>query len=322
MEWRCGIPRKDLNLALLGNIDRWTGLGIIIDTFDNDGRRDNPQIYGVYNDRSFAFNPVSDGKENVLGICQANVRQIAANPETKFVKLLVRLKDKTLFVAYDNSGIASTAPGWTDCFTAQVPIEDQPTGYYLGLTAETGGLSDFHDIKSVTTWSFREPTKLRDNAPDKDEPLDSRKRVEKEPKDYKPRKADGEDPAYEIVKRLIELEKKDEAFSTSLEQKFKDMQQKLESMERDQIQTLTRVQQGLESIRSAVDVNRIEELKRDIKSALESLNVVQTRINTIETHVEGTKKKLTPSMDYMKPSPLNFESLLSEAVPGAFGHTS
>jgi len=69
------------------------------------------------------------------------------------------------------------------------------------------------------------------------------------------------------------------------------MQQKLESMERDQVQTLTKVQQGLEAIRSAVDVNRIEELKRDVKSALSALNNVQTRINTIETHVEGTNKK-------------------------------
>jgi len=245
-----------------------------------------------------------------LGICTANVRQISANPEAKFGKLLVRLQDKVLYVAYDVSAITGTEPGWKDCFKVPVPIDDQLTGYYLGITAETGGLSDFHDVKSLTTWSIRptpfKPT-ARETVQDQQEVTDKRRKVD-EPKNKdkddilkdkirdskdsnKLKKGDMEDPTIEIINRLVELEKKDDVFGTSLETKFKEMQQKLETMEKDQVDILNRLQQGLESIRSAVDVNRIEELKRDVKSALSALYAVQGRINTIETHVEGNSKK-------------------------------
>jgi len=304
---------------VMGNIDRWTGLGIIIDTFDNDGNRDNPQIYAVYNDHSFTFNPSSDGKERTIGVCHALIRQITSTPEAKFAKILIRLKDKTLYVAYDLGAITGTTePAWTECFQAPVPIEDQMSGYFLGITAETGGLSDYHDVKSLTTWSIRtlktrEFDRGNDSEQDKEKDKDkddSKKKVDdirsrdkdfqnaKDPRDSLPKdipgkvkKIDGDDPAAEIVNRLAELEKRDDAFSTALETKFKEMQVKLEAMEKDQIQTLTRVQQGLEAIRNAVDVNRIEELKRDVKSALTALNNVQNRINNIETHVEGTNTK-------------------------------
>jgi len=134
-----------------------------------------------------------------------------------------------------------------------------------------------------------EPPKYRDrdvqNTKDRDPPKDATREIPKV------KKYEGDDPASEIINRLLELEKKDEAFGTTLENKFKEMQQKLESMEKDQLQTLNRVYQGLDSIRSAVDVNRIEELKSDVKSALAALNKVQNRIDSIETHVEGTNKK-------------------------------
>jgi len=300
---------------VMGYLDRWNGLGIIIDTFDNDGQRDNPQIYAVYNDNSYNFRPATDGKEKTLGICQAAVRQVTATPENKFVRLAIRLKEKMLTVSYDLSALSgSEQVEWTNCFTAPVPIEDQLSGYYIGITAETGGLSDYHDVKSVATWSIRTPVRREEQPSDED--TDTKKRVDDSRRDRdrdrdrdsqntrdvkdtskdsardipKSKKFEGDDPASEIVNRLLELEKKDEAFSTALESKFKEMQLKLEAMEKDQIQTLNRVYQGLESIRSAVDVNRIEELKSDVKKALTALNNVQSRINSIETHVEGTNK--------------------------------
>jgi len=32
---------------------------------------------------------------------------------------------------------------WVTCFTGKI---DLPTGYYLGMSAETGGLTDNHDV--------------------------------------------------------------------------------------------------------------------------------------------------------------------------------
>jgi len=93
------------------------------------------------------------------------------------------------------------------------------------------------------------------------------------------------------VNKLVDLEKRDNTFSTTLESKFREMHSKLDAVERDQAQTLTRLLQGLDNLRSSVDVNKIEELKKDLRIALASLGNIERKINTIETHVDGTSKK-------------------------------
>ncbi len=40
---------------------------------------------------------------------------------------------------------------WRECMSAEVAI---PYGYYLGLTAETGGLSDFHEIEYFNFYEY------------------------------------------------------------------------------------------------------------------------------------------------------------------------
>jgi len=290
---------------VMGNTDIWNGIGIIIDTFDNDGLRDNPQIYGVYNARTFNFLPSTDGKQNTLGICGAQIRQTLKNPENKFVKLLVKFEDKTLTVSYDNSEITGLSSGWINCFTAPVPIDDAHTGYYLGVTAETGGLSDFHDVKSLTTWSIRKTTTQKNENTNqkneikedivKDTPIKTipEKETDKNENIVAKRSISNTGPASDIVFRLSELEKKDDAFATTLDAKFKGMQQRLEAMEREQIQTLNRIFLTIDSIRTAVDVSQLIELKSDVKSALQSLTAVKERIDNIGTQVEGTTQRTT-----------------------------
>lgn len=206
-------------------------------------------------------------------------------------------------MAYDLSAYTGTEPGWMDCFSAAVNIEDQLSGYYLGMSAETGGLSDNHDVKSVVTWSLRTPEReedihqeLRKIAGMVDEPKSREREREREReldrKDPSRVKIlDGEDPSVEIINRIAELEQRDDQFVSLLETKIKEMQSKIENMEKEQIQTLARLQQGLDTIRSAMDIPRLEELKRDVKSSLSALTQVQTRISSIEVQVDGTKQK-------------------------------
>ena len=35
---------------VFGNIDKWKGLGVIFDSFDNDGQHNNPYIMAMVND--------------------------------------------------------------------------------------------------------------------------------------------------------------------------------------------------------------------------------------------------------------------------------
>ncbi|XP_012936628.1 protein ERGIC-53 [Aplysia californica] len=43
------------NLVVFGAADRWNGLGIFLDSFDNDGQHNNPYMMAVTNDGSRSF---------------------------------------------------------------------------------------------------------------------------------------------------------------------------------------------------------------------------------------------------------------------------
>jgi len=40
---------------VFGSVDKWKGMGILFDSFDNNGRRDNPYISLFINDGTIAF---------------------------------------------------------------------------------------------------------------------------------------------------------------------------------------------------------------------------------------------------------------------------
>jgi hypothetical protein len=209
------------------------------------------------------------------------------------------LKDKTLHVAFDNSEVTGVDTDWQPCFTVPVPIEDTTAGYYLGVTAETGGLDDYHDVKSLTTWSLRS-TKF--NPRDKDDTKELEKAKGKttdtvaEPatKDNKNKDKDKKyegDASADILTRLTSLEKRDVTFSDSLSVKFAEMQVKLEAMERKQTESLTTMSKSVESIQSGIDGTQLDEMRQNVKSALQSIISIKDRIEIIEDQVIGTNRK-------------------------------
>lgn len=129
---------------VFGSRDRWLGLGVFVDTYDNDGAHDNPRISVVANDGTRSYSPATDGRDIELGGCVAPLRRTAAP-----AGLLVRYDGATqrLRVEY------STAPGrWTECVAASVAL---PRGYRFGVSAATGALSDTHDIYRFVTRRLR-----------------------------------------------------------------------------------------------------------------------------------------------------------------------
>lgn len=129
---------------VFGSRDRWLGLGVFVDTYDNDGGHDNPRISVVANDGTRSYNPTTDGRDIELGGCVAPLRR---TPEP--VGLLVRYDGaaQRLRVEY------STAPGrWTECVAATVAL---PRGYRFGVSAATGALSDTHDVYRFVTRRLR-----------------------------------------------------------------------------------------------------------------------------------------------------------------------
>lgn len=129
---------------VFGSRDRWLGLGVFVDTYDNDGARDNPRVSVVVNDGNRGYNAATDGRDIELGGCTAPLRRTAGA-----AGLLVRYDGaaQRLRVEY------STAPGrWTECVAAHVAL---PAGYRFGVSAATGALSDTHDVYRLVTRRLR-----------------------------------------------------------------------------------------------------------------------------------------------------------------------
>eukprot|EP00029_Vermamoeba_vermiformis_P006163 TRINITY_DN233_c0_g1_i1.p1 TRINITY_DN233_c0_g1~~TRINITY_DN233_c0_g1_i1.p1 ORF type:complete len:512 (-),score=176.43 TRINITY_DN233_c0_g1_i1:82-1617(-) len=131
---------------IFGNKDQWTGLGVILDTFDNDNKRDNPRIQIVMNDGTRNYDKNQDGRNIELASCQVNFRGQVP------IKLKIAYFNKRLQVSYDTSGqVFEEHRQWTVCNAEPLYLELPRLGYF-GVTAETGDLFDNHDVYSFVTY--------------------------------------------------------------------------------------------------------------------------------------------------------------------------
>ncbi|KAL7749422.1 hypothetical protein RI367_005293 [Sorochytrium milnesiophthora] len=127
---------------VMGNSDKWNGLALAIDTYDNARKGyAYPYVTALINDGTKAYNKDTDGRELSIGGCEADVRD---RPWATKARLKYS-KDAQLTVELNTKGWDD----WVTCFVAS-NVTLPSFGYY-GFTAETGGLSDNHDIISVAT---------------------------------------------------------------------------------------------------------------------------------------------------------------------------
>ena len=54
---------------IFGSRDKWTGMGIFFDSFDNDGKSNNPAVLAVYNNGGYNYNFAGDGEGQVFAHC-------------------------------------------------------------------------------------------------------------------------------------------------------------------------------------------------------------------------------------------------------------
>ncbi|KAL2141367.1 hypothetical protein VTI28DRAFT_2497 [Corynascus sepedonium] len=127
---------------VFGSADRFEGLGIFFDTYKNN--RPGvvfPYIMAMVGDGQKSYDKDTDGKNNEFAGCSARGIRHATVP-TKFRLTYFQDKYLKLELQYKSEG------EWTLCFeTNQPPAIPQVA--YLGFSAETGELSDNHDIISI-----------------------------------------------------------------------------------------------------------------------------------------------------------------------------
>eukprot|EP01134_Creolimax_fragrantissima_P004244 CFRG4244T1 len=136
---------RSLTGPIFGTKDRWNGIGLFVDTYDNDGKRDNPSLYAVMGDGKKEFDHNHDGGEDTLGRCRIHARN-SINPVTIRMSYI----DKTLTVSVDET---SSNKYFEPCF--KVENIELPSGYFFGVSAATGGLADDHVLHSFQTFSRR-----------------------------------------------------------------------------------------------------------------------------------------------------------------------
>jgi len=136
--------------TVFGMKDKFEGLGLFFDTYKNN--RPGvvfPYVMAMVGDGETTYDQANDGKANELAGCSARGIRNTDFP-TKAKVTYFQDKELTVELMYKKED------EWTRCF--QVPNVKLPSVAYLGFSAETGELSDKHDIITVETRNLYSPS--------------------------------------------------------------------------------------------------------------------------------------------------------------------
>ncbi|XP_043922091.1 protein ERGIC-53 [Protopterus annectens] len=141
--------QQGLDGPVFGAADYWNGIGIFFDSFDNDGKKNNPAVLLVGNNGKLSYDHQNDGSSQALGSC---LRDFRNKPYP--IRAKVTYYQKTLTVMINN-GFTPDKEDYEFC--AKVDNMIIPSEGYFGISAATGGLADDHDVLSFLTFQLTEP---------------------------------------------------------------------------------------------------------------------------------------------------------------------
>ncbi|GMR53563.1 hypothetical protein PMAYCL1PPCAC_23758, partial [Pristionchus mayeri] len=130
---------------VFGANDYWTGMGLFLDSFDNDGQKNNPIVALMMNDGTRSYDHHTDGSQQILSSCQKDFRN---KPFPSRVK--IEYSRNVLTVSIDDGMTA--APRFQLCMRAENIF--LPRNGYFGISAATGGLADDHDVVDFSVYSL------------------------------------------------------------------------------------------------------------------------------------------------------------------------
>lgn len=134
---------------VFGSKDHFSGLAIIADTYSNHNGPHNhqhPYLSAMVNNASLSYDHDRDGTHTMLGGCEVKFRNLPH--ETWFA---IRYENDRLTVSHD----LANKRAWAPCFS--IDGVKLPTGYFFGMSATTGDLSDAHDVVSIKTYELDTP---------------------------------------------------------------------------------------------------------------------------------------------------------------------
>lgn len=176
--------KGDYNGPVFGSSDRWNGLGLFFDSFDNDNKHNNPYIMAVVNDGTKQFDHQNDGTTQLLSGCLRDFRNKPFPTRAR-----IEYYNNVLTVLFHN-GMTNNNDDYEMCLRADgVQL---PKNGYFGLSAATGGLADDHDVFHFLTTSLHPPGQIptdakapQDNEKLSQEYKEYQEKLEKQKQEYK-----------------------------------------------------------------------------------------------------------------------------------------
>ncbi|KAI3382614.1 hypothetical protein SNEBB_007046 [Seison nebaliae] len=141
-------PNGQKSGPVFGNEDYFTGLGVFIDTYNNQQQTNVvfPYLVATINNGSSHYDVGKDGFDTKIGGCELNT--IRNRNDYGTTLLIISYYQNTLRIETDET----VRSGRRICFSRKGVI--LPKSYYFGVSAATGDLTDNHDIYSVKAFEF------------------------------------------------------------------------------------------------------------------------------------------------------------------------
>ncbi|XP_050527708.1 protein ERGIC-53 [Daktulosphaira vitifoliae] len=268
--------KGDYQGPVFGSSDKWNGLGVFFDSFDNDGKHNNPYIMGIVNDGSKVFDHANDGSTQQLSGC---LRDFRNKPFATRAKIEYYMNTLTVFF---HSGTTNNADDFEICFRSeQIYL---PKNGYFGVSAATGGLADDHDVNHFLTYSLYPPgTTFKTAGAPPPTSVDEEQKLTKEYADYQ-RKLEQEKEEYQ--KQHPETKVKHE------ENEFDDW------FETDSQRELNQIFSGQSAIVDSVKVlsQKLDEVVGRQERTLSLLSTVQSSLALAGTMVGQQPNAQVPQM--------------------------
>lgn len=177
---------------VFGSEDKFNGLGLFFDTYKNDRPgRAFPYVLAMLGDGKTSYDNDHDGAANEIAGC--SVRGLH-NADTPTKVRLTMVKGKFLSVEMDYRG----RNRYETCFHTE-DIPEIPNPAYMGFSAQTGELSENHDLLKAKVYALNSPPesfaeldeKLNNRKPSRRKDKEKNKKDDKKSqKNKKPPKAD------------------------------------------------------------------------------------------------------------------------------------
>uniref|UniRef100_UPI00358E3652 vesicular integral-membrane protein VIP36-like n=1 Tax=Myxine glutinosa TaxID=7769 RepID=UPI00358E3652 len=139
--------RDQLKLGpVFGNAQNFSGMGIFIDTYYNEGKKTDlqyPYVSVMVNNGTLHYNHERDGRRTSLGGCPIAIRNVKHDT---FISIKYAMQQVTIKVDAEGRHY------WKDC--VEIRNVQLPTGYHFGASATTGDLSDNHDIVAIKVYEL------------------------------------------------------------------------------------------------------------------------------------------------------------------------